>query len=183
MKKRKQIDDDSTMPIRRSEWLETTDEHDLLVMHSARSTHTVKLLEESEHYRIIKREGSWRGDEKRQWLAGSLQLLETRAGGGNVTYYQRVGKPRRADRRWKSTFGELSIAMQDAECDWSRMNNQRARKLAQKATGEVLVEESDAEHRERRRQILLRLERATGLREVSIDAIEALLDLVETRQG
>jgi hypothetical protein len=73
--------------------------------------------------------------------------------------------------------------MQDAECDWSRMNNQRARKLAQKATGEVLVEESDAEHRERRRQILLRLERATGLREVSIDAIEALLDLVETRQG
>jgi hypothetical protein len=171
--------DTSTMPIRRSEWLETTDEKGLVVMHQARSTHTVRVMAETEHYRVVKRDGSWRGDDKSQWIAGTLQLIECKAGGGNVVYYQRIGKPRRASRQWKMILAEMENEIQELEHGWERQNRQRGVELLRKATGEQVIEETERTHNERRRQVLTRLERVTGLREVSLDAIEALLDLIE----
>lgn len=175
-------DNDSTVPIRRSEWLAPSDEEGQAVMHTARSVHTVTVLGQTEHYRIVKREGSWRGEDKRQWIAGTLQLLEVRPGDGDVLYYQRVGKPHRANRQWRTALTKLNAQMQSLESVWSQHNEDRRKELLQKATGEQIVEATERNDQRRRRQVLQRLEALTGLKEVSLDAIEALVDMVEKKQ-
>jgi len=102
----------------------------LVIFQSLTTGISVKVVHETPHYIVVKREGSsyWRAGDTR-WIAGNVEVRE-KLSSGDPEKFSYVGKAvvrDTLDRKWRTTVKAAVAKATELELAWAEMNAGRRR--------------------------------------------------------